>query len=503
MPSDHTPILTHPNLGRIRGIQVTQHLTEFHSLPYALIPQRFARSQPLNRYPGSDDSSRIYDATKIRPCSIQPLNSTQKDVDSNQLPTKDIIDGEQDQSEDCLRLTITVPTINLTEDEQAKLPVLIFLHGESKPLVFVSVNYRLGASGFFHSSEAPDLVPANNGLHDQIRAFEWVREHISGFGGDSDNVTAMGQSAGGESLSLHNISGIAAPLYNRSIALAGTPNFRPQARKLGIATNGSRSSEDIAKTMIDTPGDKIRDLNFVGAPCTSSEILPYDRPTMELSASGPQTTVKWLESQIVSAAGYDGSISWIITKNNPKRKDHARSFKAIAVDVLGQGLAVELCELYGINDRISDDDTLTEICQFESDMSFIRAAEAVAEAIRLTESVPRDAGTRQIFSTHTWDIVALLGAYDERLSEDYDSVVEECRSKIIGYCVTGQEPWSAVQDSEAMSVSKSGLNVVDVNSLPSSERKRELDRIASAAKGDSGHDLLWEGVYRRCLDQGE
>ncbi|EME46755.1 hypothetical protein DOTSEDRAFT_52156 [Dothistroma septosporum NZE10] len=544
-------LLTHPKLGEIRGVEANHNLTHFYSLPYASIRQRFARSQLLDSLHGQDESG-IYDATRLGPCSIQPFHAAKTDADSNQLPS-DILGEDQAQSEDCLRVTITVPTVKVAEGATGKkLPVLVFLHGgafflnsgerpyyspvnmlsqaiaESKPLIFVSVNYRLGALGFLHSSEAPDLVPANNGLHDQTRAFEWIMNHISGFGGDPTNVTAIGQSAGGESLSLHNISGRTTPLYNRSITLAGTPvtmpaktpaeheeNFRAQAKKLGIATNGNRTSRDIAKNMIhDTPVEKMRELNFVGAPCTSSEMLPHDRPTMELSASGPETTVDWLESQIVSAAGYDGSISWIITKKNPKRTGHARSFRAIAENTLGQDLAEQLCQLYGVHVRDQDDDTLTKICQFESDIGFICAAEAVAAG-----SVKRGVRTYlQLFdlpnpfdgylepgkfSTHSWDIVALLGAYDERKSKEYLRVVQDWRSKIIDYCVSAQDPWSAVQDKKAMSVSNDGLNMVDVNSLPGSDRRRKLGEIAATAKGISGLDLLWEGVCRRWLDQGE
>ena len=51
-------------------------------------------------------------------------------------------------------------------------------------------------------------MPPNNALHDQLRAFDWIHANIAGFGGDPENITAMGQSAGGESLSLHNLSGV-------------------------------------------------------------------------------------------------------------------------------------------------------------------------------------------------------------------------------------------------------------------------------------------------------
>ncbi|KAL8689088.1 MAG: hypothetical protein Q9218_005157 [Villophora microphyllina] len=551
------PVLQHSTLGRLRGVELKNRLIQFRSLPYGTIHQRFARSQLLDHL-FRQHGEEIYDATKIGPSSVQPFGAAQMDADSNQLPA-DIIKDDQPQSEDCLRVTITAPADTLNKSG-TRIPVLVFLHGgafflnsgerpyyspitflnhalsESKPLVFVSINYRLGALGFFHSSQAPNLIPANNGIHDQLRAFEWISKNISGFGGDPNNVTAIGQSAGAESLSLHNISAQQTPLYRRSITFSGTPvtmpaktpseheeNFRTQAKKLGLDADQKRSATEIANEMIhDVSVDAIRDLGFVGAPCTSSEILPYERPTMALSASGPKTTVNWLESQIVSASGYDGSISWIMTKKNPDRTDYANSFRNLAEEVLGELNAKRLCELYGIAERDGnagkeeEDEDLTKICQFESDVGFIFAAEAVAKGF----SNRNDTKTKtfyQLFdlpnpfegylpperyTTHSWDIVALLGAYDGRLSMEYLNVIKQWRSTIIEYCVSGKEPWATYQDEKGMYVGKDGLELKALKTIPGAERRQRLGEIANDVHADKGLDLLWESVCRRWLDKG-
>ncbi|KAL8996021.1 MAG: hypothetical protein Q9169_004368 [Polycauliona sp. 2 TL-2023] len=545
---------SHSRLGRIRGVNVNEVLSQFRSLPYATVKHRFARSQLLNHLP-CQHGQETYDATQVGPSSIQPFDAARKDAESNQLPS-DIIKEVQPQTEDCLRVTITAPTGTLNHPE-TEIPVLVFLHGgayflnsgerpyyspinilmqavsEKKPLICVSVNYRLGALGFFHSSEASELVPPNNGLHDQLRAFDWIAKYISGFGGDPDNVTAIGQSAGAESLCLHNISGQKTPLYKRSITFSGTPvtmpaktpeeheeNFRTQAMKLGLDTGEGRSSADIANEMIhDVSVDAIRDLNFVGAPCSSTEMLPYERPTMERSRNSPQTTVTWLESQIVSAAGYDGSISWIITKNNPQRTNHANGFRKIAIEVLGGPSAERLCDLYGIDQRHGDaseeqdDEDLTKICQFESDVGFICAAEAVAEGFSKRSTTTfyqlfdlpnpfKGYLPREQYTTHSWDIVALLGAYDDKLSQEYLSVVKQWRSRLIRYCVTSEQPRAEYRDGKGMYVSKTGLELTRVEMMPGAGRRRMLNNIAKEACGGKGHDLLWEGVCRRFLDKG-
>ncbi|KAL9596009.1 MAG: hypothetical protein Q9219_006093 [cf. Caloplaca sp. 3 TL-2023] len=550
-------ILLHSDLGRIRGVEVTDKLTQFRSLPYATTRQRFARSELLNHLPHKQDE-QIYDATEVGPSSVQPFGAAHIDADLCQLPS-DIIEGDQPQSEDCLRVTITAPT-QLLNHEDTSLPALVFLHGgayflnsgerpcyspiniltqalsESSPLVFVSINYRLGALGFFHSAQASDLIPANNGLHDQLRAFEWIAKYIAGFGGDPNNITAIGQSAGGESLAMHNISGQTTPLYKRSILLSGslvtmptkTPleheeNFRAQAKKLGLDVEPSRPSFAIAKEMIHNVAlDAIRNLEFIGAPCRSSEIFPYSRPTMELSRSAPETAVTWLESQIVSAAGYDGSVSWYFTKKNPDRNNHARSFRVLAKEVLGGRNSKELCELYEIGEKPGDaseredDDDLTKICTFETDVGFICAAEAIADGF----SKMHDKKTKtfyQLFdlpnpfkgflppnryATHSWDIVALLGAFDDRLSQAYSDAIKGWRSTVIEYCTSGKEPWAQFRDGEGLCISKDGSNVMTLKTMPGAARRKRLNEIAQNVKGEKGHDLLWQGFCGRWLDKG-
>lgn len=484
-------IFEHPLLGPLRGTRIDEHLTQFRSIPYATIEQRFARSKLLTKLPRE---GTFYDASAVGPSSIQPFGGEKMDAGANQLPS-DIIKEEQSQSEDCLRLTITVPTDKLKAGEQ--LPVVVFIHGgafflnsgerpyyspsemcnaaleHDLPIIFVSINYRLGALGFLHSSSAADLIPANNGLHDQLRAFEWIHKYIDGFGGNPVNITAIGQSAGAESIALHNISGQKTPLYKRSITFSGTPvtmpaktpaeheeNFRQQAQKLGIKTE-DRSSAQITHDMIKTPVDKIRDLGFVGAPCSQSEMMPYERPTMELSRSGPADEVGWLDSQIVSGSGYDGSISYIITKKNPKRRNHAKSFIAIAREVMKK--PDELFALYDIGPGDSDEDTLKKICRFESDIGFIIAADAVAKGARKTRTylqlfdLPNPFEgylERGRYTTHCWDIVALLGAYEDRLSSQYVKVIGEWRRQIIAYCVSGEEPWRDCGTGHGLSITK-------------------------------------------------
>jgi carboxylesterase type B len=76
---------------------------------------------------------------------------------------------------------------------------------QNNDVIFVTINYRLGAFGFLSGPTLQSDGVANAGLLDQHLALEWVQEHISKFGGDPDQVTVIGESAGGGSI-LHQIT---------------------------------------------------------------------------------------------------------------------------------------------------------------------------------------------------------------------------------------------------------------------------------------------------------
>lgn len=123
---------------------------------------------------------------------------------------------------DGLSLNLTVPGNVENIANLRDLPVLTFIHGGGfavggswwpqydlakfvklsvdlgKPVIAISINYRIGAPGFLTSPELRSAgCQTNNGLRDQRAALRWIQHHIGGFGGDARNVTVMGQSAGG------------------------------------------------------------------------------------------------------------------------------------------------------------------------------------------------------------------------------------------------------------------------------------------------------------------
>lgn len=139
------------------------------------------------------------------------------------------------QSEDCLYLNVWRPRNSGTE----KRPVMVWIHGggftqgsghqpgydgtqlAKRGVVLVTINYRLGALGFMAhpalSAESPNRSSGNYAILDQIAALKWVRDNISSFGGDPNNVTIFGESAGGTSVYLLTATPLSKGLFHRAI----------------------------------------------------------------------------------------------------------------------------------------------------------------------------------------------------------------------------------------------------------------------------------------------
>ena len=140
-------------------------------------------------------------------------------------------------SEDCLYLNVFAPNVV----GSGKRPVMIYLHGGSnkvgesddydptelvaQDVVVVTINYRMGVLGFLShpalTAESPDHVSGNYGILDQQAAMRWVQRNIANFGGDPDNVTLFGESAGGLDIHTHLASPLAAGLFHRATIESG------------------------------------------------------------------------------------------------------------------------------------------------------------------------------------------------------------------------------------------------------------------------------------------
>jgi len=233
--------------GTLRG-RWEDSVAMFRGVPYAAAPVGERRFQPPAPCPNWAD---VRDATENGPIPPQPSSRLSMVMGDFTRP----------QSEDCLTLTIVTPA-----PDGAKRPVVVWIHGGAYlsgagsldwysgasfarrgGIVAVSVNYRLGALGFLRLD---GVSPGNLGLMDQIAALRWVRQNIAAFGGDPDQVTIAGQSAGSHAIAYMLAMPSTEGLFRRAIL---------QSAPLGLQPASADKSARVAAKLLEALGIATKD----------------------------------------------------------------------------------------------------------------------------------------------------------------------------------------------------------------------------------------------------
>ncbi|CAH1954891.1 unnamed protein product [Acanthoscelides obtectus] len=232
--------------GTLRGmLSKDYHDGVFYSfigIPYAKPPigeLRFKAPEPVEPWKG------VKNATKVGAESPQYMK---------------IMMGKEDN---CLNLNVFTKELS----QGLKKPVMVFIHGggfvsgSSRPdliygpeflmtedIVLVTINYRLGILGFLSLTDRSLNVPGNAGMKDQVMALKWVQKNIKYFGGDPNNVTIFGESAGGAAVHFLVVSPLAKGLFHKAICQSGcvlnpwatgVPNGVEVAKAMGYRSDAS------------------------------------------------------------------------------------------------------------------------------------------------------------------------------------------------------------------------------------------------------------------------
>jgi para-nitrobenzyl esterase len=204
-------------------------------------------------------------------CWTDALSTTTLGAECPQLGS----DGSVEGDESCLTLNVWAPS-NATN-----APVMVFIHGggntqgsASDPVydgsqlaanaqaVVVTIEYRLGALGFFANAaldaESPHQTSGNYGILDQIAALQWVKSNIAGFGGAPDHVLLIGESAGAQDTFIHVASPLSSGLFAAALAESGgsynvTLAQNETAMQAVVNTVGCGSASDVAACMRAVP----------------------------------------------------------------------------------------------------------------------------------------------------------------------------------------------------------------------------------------------------------
>lgn len=245
--------------GSVEGA-IEEGIHVFKGIPYAappLVELRWHPPQPAAAWEG------VRQAKTFAKACPQPVY-------------EESLDGSEpvgEQSEDCLYLNVWTPNTQPSKP----MPVMVWIHGGAfkigashitmfsglplaqKGAVVVNFNYRLGNLGFFAhpalEAKHPN-GPVNFGLLDQIAALEWVQRNIAAFGGDPDNVTLFGQSAGGVSVLALFASPLAQGLFHKGIAQS--PYAIPEATRERALAVGTRVATELFKVSPHITAEELR-----------------------------------------------------------------------------------------------------------------------------------------------------------------------------------------------------------------------------------------------------
>jgi len=206
----------------------------FGSIPFAKPPLGELRFEPPQKATPWDG---VLDGT-VGSCMPIQCKELLKDIEGFMAIPCEFEESFEDFNEDCLYLDLY--TSNLEKD--ANRPVFVWLYGGGfqiggaksydgnvlaslHDVVVVVPNYRLSAFGFLSIKGEDSPCKGNMGLLDQVMALEWVRDNVRSFGGNPDNVTIFGESAGSISVSLHVHSPMSSKLFHRAISHSGVCDF--------------------------------------------------------------------------------------------------------------------------------------------------------------------------------------------------------------------------------------------------------------------------------------
>ncbi|KAJ5894816.1 hypothetical protein N7495_006507 [Penicillium taxi] len=456
--------------------KTADRVTQYLGIKYANLKDRFASAELITSQNG------IFDATTDGPTALSPPIGCDIELShvQHQLPKKDLSQSDLD----CLNLNIAVPSDATPE---SKLPVLFFIHGggfaiganswpqaelarlvklsieKELPVIIVAINYRLGAPGFLTSEELRSAgYQSNNALRDQRVALQWVQKHISDFGGDPDNVTAGGSSAGGASVTyqLHSQT----PLFKRAIAISGTSlllpalpypvhedNYQKAITALGLQ---NATAEERVKALVEMPGsDLVNKLppSILSMPALDGDFIQPGVTYTELlkSDSSILPGKRWCKDLFIGDAAIDSSIFEFLA---PQIKTNcANKFITAIHKVLSSypEEAERIINAYGIIEDLPDEEArvlvlnfLAGICFHAPALCFAQGWNGNAYVYHFNEGNPWE-GPWNGHANHILDVIYLFQNLNEFLSPEQQAVAVAFAEDVFKFC-HGVEPWPAV-----------------------------------------------------------
>ncbi|KAF3916521.1 Cholinesterase [Dactylellina cionopaga] len=506
-----TVTLDHPYLGQVTGIQKSPNIHQYLGLKYAEIPGRF--SEPVPHIP------KDANATRYGPQAPQGPNTCEGEFGliGQTLPLDDVVNTTSET--ECLTLNITVPLSK--QNKYTDLPVLVWVHGGNfqlgssswpqydlahivstsetlgKPVIGISVNYRVGVLGFLTSSEMQTAgFGGNYGYKDLVTAFGWIQRYIHGFGGNPDNIMALGESAGAAAVT--TLLWQEEPLFNKLIAMGGSCCLIPPApmeahdsifdKAMDLLGLSDEPFEKQQETLLTMPVEHLVATTFQvipALPAIDGIFLPKAHGIFclsdpeDLSIPGKH----WCKSMILGDSKDDGLVMGLGILAGNRVSAIPKTFpahfkKAFSSDP--EDLAL-IKQHYPIDAETSPERALEILLQMSSDIGFLAPTHYLAAGFPGRSYIYHFnyrnpwSGVWGGKASHILDIAVTLGNYNASGLDDLGvQTSKEIQHAFINFA-NGEEPWEAFQEIGAgpMKVFGNGESKM-VSNLADAERYPEL-----------------------------
>ncbi|RMZ66765.1 carboxylesterase [Pyrenophora seminiperda CCB06] len=486
MSTNEEGVLKHATLNRyIRGSRASPSTVQFRNLKYASIPARFKDSVPddtLNP-PGLDN---VVDATQFGPSCPHVRGSQAWDLTliGNAVLPCEYGQGETEKMDEfeCLHVNVTVPRTALDAGGGKKgtlgLPVFVWVHGGGlsmgsnswpqydlrrfversveidKPIIGVSINYRLNIFGFLASEEIG--ADGNMGFKDQVLAFQWIKKHIAGFGGDPTNIIAAGESAGAISLSTLLCANVGDEgLFNSVVLMSGEATLRKwrnrwwhqkmyedQSQYLKLDPN---DSEGRRKALLDSDAEELaQKLPLAQHFCATmdGQFLTQD-VTIEALMSGSSAVhnPSWCKEFVMGDTAHDGLVLKARVLDQPECSERLQ--KACNMH-LSHSQTQELVSAYGLDRPLRKEDEAARLLELVSELRFYlpvleahqswRSCSPPKRASRYHFHVPNPMdGPFKGLASHELDVAYLLYNYVDHFDEHDRMIAKTMQDQFLGF----------------------------------------------------------------------
>jgi carboxylesterase type B len=524
--------ITHPTLGcSLRGKPSTTSV-QFRNLRYASIPARYKDSLPDDKLKTGVDG--IFDATKFGPSCPHKRGAQIWDltlVGNVALPYEQGQCETEDMNEfECLNVNVTVPNFgtNVRHGNEKGLPVFVWVHGGGlsigsnnwpqydlrkfversvdigRPVIAVAMNYRLGLFGFLANEKLGAM--GNMGYKDQVLAFRWIKKHIAGFGGDPNNITAAGESAGAISLSTLLCANIDTEgLFTRVIIMSGEATLRKSRNEWwhnqlynDQATFFHLQATDAAglksKLLTTVAEDLTHHLPLANHYCgyVDGKWLKKDA-NITLLANGqePEHKPDWCRDFVIGDAAHDGTVLKARIVDQPHVLDR---LKAACNKYLTTDETKRLLSAYKLDSDVSAQQVRTAALSLASELRFYDPVRRVHQGWK-TAKPPKNAsryhfhvlnpfeGEYKGIVSHELDVAFLLQNFNDQLDEKNCKVAQAMADHFIGFA--NGETWAA--EGKIIVFEREGVLEVD---------EEEYDQVYRKGRGkvlgSIGAEKVWK-----------